>query len=136
MNDLRELLQHPAIASDVSAEDYVSMDNLESTGESLTDQDIVDLVDPTVDEDDEYNFHLEDDDDDDTAAPSDVTVKGAREHLKSMISYFEQGSSLDNDSILQRNRTFISQLLAMQNAMTEDSCKYAPQKKMTDYFKV
>ena len=88
-------------------------------------------MDPPADDDD--SFHLEDEDD---PIHSDVTVRQARDGLKTMMSYFEQGSSLDHDAILIRNRNFLSQLLEMQNAMTEDSCKYAPQKKMTDYFKV
>ena len=93
LNELQKLVRQ-LTDSEMIADDYVKIDNMEETGQTLDDKDIlklvaVDIPDVLVNSDDEDG--TSDDGISDTVR-NDVTLGQARSSLETLISYFEQTS--------------------------------------------
>ena len=120
----------------MTADDYVKIDDMEETGQTLDDKDILKLVavdnpDVLVNGDDEDGTS-----DDGISDPvrNDVTRGQARSSLETLISYFEQTSvtltSDDNDI----NMKALDNLWKISRIMEDGRSRESKQKKVTDFF--
>ena len=120
----RLLRQLPGQDGTLSADEYVDIDNEEETGQTLSDEDILDLVqdkDQTTDSDTDA---------DDTSDPVQPEVSLAQAHrgLEDAIAYFEQTTSGEH------SEDTLSMLLKVCRDLKDKSIKKWTQKKMTDFF--
>ena len=129
VTEIKELLQHPALQADMTAQDYIQIDSTVETGKSLTDEDILKMLDFGDDEDGD------DEEDDDDEAPVDispeVTSATARDCVKTLITYFEQ-----TPDELDKSVSALNNLLEIQKLLDEKLTKNAVQRKVTDFFKL
>ena len=88
--ELRCLLRQVQAEDDISAEVYVSIDNVEETGQQLQDADILTIVRGTTEETSQEEEEEEEEED---QRLEDVTLKQARDSLGIAIAYFEQTAS-------------------------------------------
>ena len=120
----------------MTADDYVKVDDMEETGQTLDDKDILKLV--AVDNPDVLvNGDDEDGTSDDGISDSmrnDVTLGQARSSLEMLISYFEQNSvtlTSDNNEI---NMKALDNLWKISRIMEDGRSRESKQKKVTDFF--
>ena len=86
LSELRSLMrQLPTQDESLSPEAYVGIDDQDETGDQLTEDDSVTLVDSQDD--------AEDDDDNEETIRKDVTIGEARHHIEELICFFEQSAT-------------------------------------------
>ena len=122
--DFQRLIRQLAPKStNPTVEEYVQIDTMEETGETLNDSTIVNLVSKTTDEKDSDREIA----DQDPPHP-DITLLEARTSLKTLISYFEQ-TTVDetSDNTLQTQWKLSEQV-------KEKSVKESKPKKLTNFF--
>ena len=135
LNELQKLMRQ-LTDSELTDDDYVKIDDVEETGQTLDDKDILKLVavdnsDVLVNGDDEDGTS-----DDGISDPvrNDVTLGQARSSLETLISYFEQTSvtltSDDNDI----NMKALDNLWKISRIMEDGRSRESKQKKVTDFF--
>ena len=120
----------------MTADDYVKINDMEETGRTLNDKDILKLV-----EKDNPDVLVNGDDEDGTSddgisdpVRNDVTLGQARSSLETLISKFQQTSvtlTLDNNDI---NMKALDNLWKISRIMEDGRSRESKQKKVTDFF--
>ena len=114
----------------MTAEEFAGIDREESTGQLLTDGDIVSLVNrddaPELDDNDDCDA-------DDSEGPSEITIKDARQCLATFISFLEQDGSSINDT--GDNTETLDFLWKLYNKTNARALRESRQTKLTDFFK-
>ena len=87
MKELKELLQHPVLQANMTAQNYIQIDSTKVTLKSLTDEEILKMLHFGDDEDRDSN---EDDDEASVDIPPKVTSPTVRDCVKALHAYFEQ----------------------------------------------
>ncbi|XP_062578214.1 tigger transposable element-derived protein 6-like [Saccostrea cucullata] len=116
-------------ACTMTAEEYVSVDAEEETGQHLTDDDIMTLVSR------EEVPEIADKDDEEEEVRKDVTFSQASGGIKMVISFFEQTSTSATSIDMDKRRAYLDHLWEMLDAITYCQARETTQKKMTDFFK-
>ena len=93
------MCQLPFFGEDVlDVDDYVNIDSHEETGETLSDNDILTLVQETADEQSQGRSSQSDQSDDEPEPPAPVTLTQAKDSVQMLITYFEQNPVGENDN--------------------------------------
>ena len=120
----------------MTADDYVKIDDMKETGQTLDDKDIWKLV--AVDN---PNILVNDNDKDGTSddgisdlGRNDITLGQARSSLEMLISYFEQISVMLTSDDNDINMKALDNLWKISRIMEDGRSRESKQKKVTDLF--
>lgn len=130
LSELRDLMrQLPSPEEMLSAEDFANIDGDESTGQQLSDDDILTLVSREVAEN-------ADDDSGESSDPArkDVSSKEAPHCISKLISYFDESMSSCSSDDTKTNTDALDFLWKLSSVVNERTLQESKQTKLTDFF--
>ncbi|KAL3852778.1 hypothetical protein ACJMK2_016394 [Sinanodonta woodiana] len=132
LSELTDVIRDLLNQAEMSAEEYVRIDEKEETGQQLNNDIILTLVSK-----DEVPDNGNEEDNEDTTNPKekDITISQAKDSKTTLISYFEQVSAIFTCDDIKHNSEALENIWPLLIIIADISTKESRQTKVTYLFR-